>query len=122
MVKIYKESRIIKMRSMADFEKKIPKMEADIARYEDSVNISTSVEAATEASPQFFFQTVYFLPSLIIMFMGSQSWKELVSYKMISIVFSFTSVARSNYSIRNRDKKNALTGHSAALLLVRVTL
>ena len=91
---------MFRMRAQFDFKKNIPNMEADIARYEDSVNISTSVEAATEASPQFFFQTVYLLPTLIISLVGSQSWKELVSHKMISIGFSFTSVAISNYLIR----------------------
>ena len=80
-------------------------MEADIDIYEDSVNISNSVEAATEASPQFFFQTVYLLPSLIINLMNLEvgswlavvdSFKGLVSFKLVSIVFSFTAVARSN--------------------------
>ena len=108
-VKFWKERKKYKMRAMSDFKKEIPKMEADIVKYEDSVNISTSVEAATEASPQFFFQTVYLLPNLIINLMKLQfgSWlavveslKGLISFKMVSIVFSFTSVARSNYSIR----------------------
>ena len=100
IVKICKTYQMFKMRAQSDFKKNIPNMEADIARYENSVNISTSVEAATEASPQFFFQTVYLLPTLIISLVGSQSWKELVSHKMISIGFSFTSVAISNYFIR----------------------
>ena len=87
------------MRKSVDFKDKVPKIEAKIAKYEDSVNLSYSIEAAAEASPQFFFQTVYFLPNVIVNLMkGFQGWQG--SYKMLSIVFSFTSVAVSNYFIR----------------------
>ena len=90
------------MRSEKDFEAKVPQIEAEIAEYEDSVNLSSGIEAATEAGPQFFFQTVYFLPNLILNLarFGLGGWQELVSYKMLSIAFSFTSVAVSNYFIR----------------------
>ena len=88
------------MRSEDDFEKKVSGIEAEIAEYEDSVNLSSSIEAATEAGPQFFFQTVYLLPNLIINLATFQGLQELVSYKMLSIAFSFTSVAVSNYLIR----------------------
>ena len=88
------------MRSTVDFKDKVPKIEADIANCEDSVNLSSSIEAASEASPQFFFQTVYFLPNLILILVRFQGWQELVSYKMFSIAISFTSVAVSNYLIR----------------------
>ena len=78
----------------------MPKREYDISKNEDIVNLSSSIEAATEASPQFFFQTVYFLPVLIINIFQFKNWEELVSYKMLSIVFSFISVALSNHFIR----------------------
>ena len=101
------------MRSEYDFKQKVPKIEAEIANYEDSVNLSSAIEAATEAGPQFFFQAVYFLPSLIlnlVRFQGwqglLQGWQELVSYKMLSIAFSFTSVAVSNYFIRYTNQIN----------------
>ena len=88
------------MRSRKDFKTEVHEIEADIAKYEDSVNLSSGIEAATEASPQFFFQTVYFLPNLILNLVRSRGLQELVSYKMLSIAFSFTSVAVSNYFIR----------------------
>ena len=88
------------MRSTVDFKEKVPKIEAEIAKYEDSVNLSSSIEAATEAGPQFFFQTVYILPNLIVNLVRFRGLQELVSYKMLSIAFSFTSVAVSNYFIR----------------------
>ena len=98
---IHHDRQMFKMRSRWDFKQKVPKIEAKIANFEDSVNLSSSIEAATEAGPQFFFQTVYFLPNLIINLVRFQGLQELVSYKMISIAFSFTSVAVSNYFIRS---------------------
>ena len=92
VVNIHKDTQKFKMRCRTEFKEKVPELEADIANYQDSVNLSSSIEAATEASPQFFFQTVYFLPNLIL--------KLSVSYYKLSIVFSFTSVAVSNYLIR----------------------
>ena len=96
----YKDTQMFNKRSKWDFKEKVPEIEAKIADHEDSVKLSSSIEAATESSPQFFFQTVYFLPNLIINLVRSRGLEELVSYKMISIAFSFTSVAVSNYLIR----------------------
>ena len=100
IVKIYQEAKLFNMRSGRDFKAEVPKIEADIEKYEDSVNLSSGIEAATEAGPQFFFQTVYLLPNLIINLATLQGLQELVSYKMFSIALSFISVAVSNYLIR----------------------
>ena len=99
-VKIYQDIQKYTMRTRDDFAKKVAEIEADIAEYEDSVNLSSGIEAATEAGPQFFFQTVFILPNLIINLVESRGLEELVSFKMISIALSFTSVAVSNYFIR----------------------
>lgn len=98
-VKRFLEIRKFHAQTGSNFRKDVEKRESDIAKHENAVNISSSIEATTEASPQFFFQSVYFLPILIINF-WSQGWKELVSYKILSIVFSFASVAISNHFIR----------------------
>ena len=100
IVKIYKDKQMFNIRAGVDFKKKVSGIEADIANYEDSVNLSSGIEAATEAGPQFFFQTVYSLPNLIVNLVRSRGLEELVSYKMLSIAFSFTSLAVSNYFIR----------------------
>ena len=99
-VKIHQDIQKYTMRTRDDFAKKVAEIETDITEYEDSVNLSSGIEAATEAGPQFFFQTVYILPTLIINLVRFRGFEELVSYKMLSIVFSFTSVAVSNYFIR----------------------
>merc|ERR1712218_227361 len=93
IVKIYQDQKMYRKRSEEDFKETVPNIKDDIANYENSVNLSSGIEAATEAGPQFFFQTVYFLPNLILNLVRFQGWQELVSYKMISIALSFTSVA-----------------------------
>ena len=104
IVKVYQDTQMFNKRSSQDFKETVPEIEVKIANYEDSVNLSTSIEAATEASPQFFFQTVYILPNLIISIINLVRYggdlQELVSYKMLSIAFSFTSVAVSSFFIR----------------------
>ena len=61
-----KNLKKILLRGSPNFEKRIPEIEAQITEYEDSINLSSGIEAATEAGSQFFFQAVYFLPNLIL--------------------------------------------------------
>ena len=98
--KLFLEIKKIKLRSKFSFNEDVKKADEDIVDYEDLVNLSSSIEAASEASPQFFFQAVYSIPTVIISLTEYQGWRELVNYKMLSIVFSFTSVALSHYFIR----------------------
>ena len=53
-------------------------------------------------SVQFFFQTVYVLPSLVLSLTGftGSDWTDLVNWRMLSIALSFASFSRSCYSIR----------------------
>ena len=88
-------------RTRNNFQEWVLETEVEIADSEDFFNLSSGIEAAMEACPQFFFQTVYFLPNLIVNLVATyEGWKELVSHKMLSIAISFTSVAVSNYFIR----------------------
>ena len=67
------------------------------------VNLSLIVESSVEASFQFFFQTVYVIPSLILSFTdvsGTFDWKDLFNWKIFSIVLSFASFAWAFYVIR----------------------
>ena len=60
------------------------------------VNLSLIIESSVEASFQFFFQTVYVLPTLILSFTdvsGTFDWKDLFNWKTFSIVLSFATFA-----------------------------
>ena len=55
---------------------------------------------------QFFFQTVFILPSFIksVMLEVGSDWEELVNARTISILLSFISFSRSFYSIRYNNQ------------------
>ena len=75
-----------------------------IRRNEAVVNLSHLIEATTEASFQFVFQTVYLMPTLFISFtaksQGLTNWTDLFQWKIVSILFSFGTFALTFYNIR----------------------
>ena len=104
-VKLILEAKKFVVRSQTNFQGEVERREAEITEYEDTVNLASSIEATTESSPQFFFQAVYLLPILVTFWSQEKNWEweELdvsSSYKVVSVVFSFTSVAISNHFIR----------------------
>ena len=74
-----------------------------LAAIENSVNLSLIIEASVESSFQFFFQTVFLLPNIVLTFTdpdGSLVWTDLFNWKTISILLSFMSFAWAFYAIR----------------------
>ena len=75
-----------------------------IRKNEAVVNLSHLIEATTEASFQFVFQTVYLMPTLFISFtaksQGLTNWTDLFQWKILSILMSFGSFAFTFYNIR----------------------
>ena len=75
-----------------------------IRRNEAVVNLSHLIEATTEASFQFVFQTVYLMPTLFISFtaksQGLTNWTDLFQWKIISILISFGTFAFTFFNIR----------------------
>ena len=72
------------------------------------VNLSLIIESSVEASFQFFFQTVYVLPTLILSFTdvsGTSDWKDLFNWNIFSIVLSFASFAWAFYVIRSQNNE-----------------
>ena len=64
--------------------------------------MSKLIEKISKKIVQFFFQTVYVLPTLVLSLTGltGSDWTVLVNWRMVSIILSFASIARSYYSIR----------------------
>ena len=75
-----------------------------IRKNEAVVNLSHLIEATTEASFQFVFQTVYLMPTLFISFtaksQGLTNWTDLFQWKIVSILISFGTFALTFYNIR----------------------
>ena len=83
-----------------DKKKNILKRAASI---ENIVNLSLIIEASVESSFQFFFQTVFALPNIVLTFTdpyGTLSWTEMFNWKTFSIILSFVSFAWAFYTIR----------------------
>ena len=83
-----------------DKKKNILKKAASI---ENIVNLSLIIEASVESSFQFFFQTVFALPNIVLTFTdpyGTLSWTEMFNWKTFSIILSFVSFAWAFYTIR----------------------
>ena len=73
------------------------------AAIEHIVNLSLIIEASVESSFQFFFQTVFALPNIVLTFTdpdGSLVWTDLFNWKTFSILLSFMSFAWAFYTIR----------------------
>ena len=63
-----------------------------IENYQSTVNISVVIEAALESGFQFWFQTVYLMPTIFLTFMDideQSNWSDLFTWKVLSILLSF---------------------------------
>ena len=126
----------------SEYEGKLKQCTENLNSNDQIVNLSLIIESSVEASFQFFFQTVYVLPTLILSFTdvsGIFEWKDLINWKTFSIVLSFASFAWAFYVIRydtykcyvkplnvmffrNRAKKNSFTTLNLTFLLLKTML
>ena len=75
----------------------------EISAYEHVVNLSLIIEASIEASFQFFMQTIFVLPTVILAFTdptGVFDWANLFNIRFASIAMSFASFSFGFYKIR----------------------
>ena len=67
-------------------------------------SIAMILEAGLEAGFQFFFQAVYYLPTLVLaivdIYGDSSSLQDLVNWQILSIVFSFLTFSLTSFKIR----------------------
>ena len=84
-----------------DFETKKMSILNQISSHEHIVNMSLILEASLESSFQFFFQTTYQLPRIILAFTTTGfKIEELFTWKLFSIVMSFVSFSMAFNKIR----------------------
>ena len=79
------------------------KIEHKITVYENVVNLSLIIEASVESSFQFFLQTTFILPSIVLAFMDQSKgfdWTDLVNIRFLSIGMSFISFSFGFLKIR----------------------
>ena len=91
------------VRGTRNTKKKKKQIDDGISAYEHIVNLSLIIEASIEASYQFFMQTIFVLPTVILAFTdptGVFDWANLFNIRFASIVISFASFSYGFYKIR----------------------
>ena len=85
-------------------EKKKQTLLEELEMQEEITVLSMVIESSLEACFQFWFQTVYLLPSLILVFMdindGNMEVTDLINFKILSIVLSFLTFTWASFTIR----------------------
>ena len=85
------------------YQDKKKQIDDEISAYEHIVNLSLIIEASIESSFQFFMQTVFVLPTVILAFTDSKTvfdWANLFNIRFASIAMSFASFSYGFYKIR----------------------
>ena len=78
------------------YEKAKEAVQKKLDSLETTVNLSKIVESAVESRFQFFYQTVFIFPSIVLSVTddaGGGDWRKLVNWRSLSILLSFTSFA-----------------------------
>ena len=100
---LYKNFRNIDEKTKLEYEETNKKCTKKIERNDRILVLSMVIESSLESSFQFFLQTVYALPTLILAFTGSPGsfdMEDLFNLRTVSILSSFGSFAMAYYAIR----------------------
>lgn len=101
--RMYKEWKLYLTYTDEDALQDREKIKRSLKDQEDIIILSMAIESASAASFQFFFQTTYLLPSIILAFMdidGANEITNLVNYRILSILLSFVTFAWASFTIR----------------------
>ena len=102
-IALYKNEHERKNNSEKTYQAEEKKISDKIVAYENVVNLSLIIEASVESSFQFFLQTTFILPSVILAFTDPGrgfEWTDLVNFQFLSIAMSFASFSFGFYKIR----------------------
>ena len=86
--------------NVKEFEKTNDKLLRELDEQNKLTNLSMLIEAGTESSFQFLFQSLYFLPTIIVALVDLSSLSDLVDFKILSILISFVTFSWSSFNIR----------------------
>ena len=102
-ISFYKNEHKRKENTEQEYQAQKKKIVDKISAYENVVNLSLIIEASVESSFQFFLQTTFILPSVILFFTDPSAgaeWTDLVNWRFVSIGMSFASFTFGFYKIR----------------------
>ena len=87
-----------------NYNKKIEELQEEEDKNQKIETFSMISETAIESVFQFWFQSQYLMPTLVINILSYSDAKDLVNFKLMSILFSFVSIAWSAVKIRQVTK------------------
>ena len=102
-IKLYKNYANRNSKTEKEYENDKKSTLDEISSYENIVNLSLIIEASVESSFQFFFQTTFQLPSIILAFTDPSNgfeWTQLFNWRFFSIAISFVSFSVAFFKIR----------------------
>ena len=94
-----------KKENVKEHEKKKEELMLELDEQNKLTNISMLIEAGTESSFQFLFQSLYFFPTIVLALVDLSSLSDLVDIKILSILISFVSFSWSSFNIRLETKQ-----------------
>ena len=87
-----------------------------------TVTIALIIEASIESYFQFWLQSSYSLPDILVIFANFDSLGQLLTLRTISIVLSFITITVSIIKISNKDKNEALTPLVIIVMIMKILL
>ena len=75
----------------------------ELDKHQNIMNLALIIEASFEAGFQFWFQTIYMLPSLLVGILdirGPNEITDIFNYRILSILVSFLTYAWASFVIR----------------------
>ena len=102
-IKLFKIFADRNVKTEKEFEVDKKRIHEEISSHENIVNLSLIIEASVESSFQFFFQTTFQLPSIILAFTDPSAgfeWSDLFNWQFFSIAMSFFSFSNAFLKIR----------------------
>ena len=107
--------------------KEIAQINQELETCSKNAAVMLMLEVSTEASFQFYLQTLLLLPNIILAILkaytsGGSLLDQVVDFRMISATSSFLVVANSYIKIKNLNKKEAMTGPNIITILIKTTL
>ena len=111
LTKVYKTviewkifSNNTKREDQSEYERRKEDLQDLLAKQIMYTSISMILEAALEAGFQFWFQTIYYLPTLVQALMdisgADRDLQDVVDWKIVSIILSFLTFSLTSFNIR----------------------
>ena len=101
--RFYLDIKFYSARTLYNFKEKVAEIEKEIEKHEASVILALILEASLESNFQFWLQSNYSLPDILVIIVEAKSnYEELINWRTMSILLSFITISYSIIKIRSQ--------------------